>query len=345
MKNINIVELIEKNPIMKFPNITNNKLAEKIKQNFTMHEQKQFITLFYCYLNYDKTSDYIIDLDDIWKWLQFPNKANAKILLSKYFIQDQDYKFILDPNIKQKKEGRGGHNKETIMLNIQTFKKFCIKAGTSKSNEILDYFIKLDEIINETLVEQAQEFTCYVQNLNIKVEQDKVLERHNFIIEKFGTACPVLFLVKVKSNYDSTFVIKIIGNKNGIGTQNFIEKQKSKFEQYIYLDCFMVQQAKEFETFLHNHQEIKPSGITNFKSYESDKGFFLIGKQLAYKRLIKIINENISNYNNTSNKSIINKDTKTDIQIVQSDNCAIKELVEINKKLFDKVERLYQRIG
>ena len=37
MKNINIVELIEKNPIMKFPNITNNKLAEKIKQNFTMH--------------------------------------------------------------------------------------------------------------------------------------------------------------------------------------------------------------------------------------------------------------------------------------------------------------------
>ncbi len=350
MKNINIVELIEKNPIIKFPNTINNKLLEKIKQNFTQHEQKQFISLFYCYLNYDKTKDFIINLDDIWKWLQFTNKANSKILLQKHFVQDIDYKFIIDPNVKQKKEGRGGHNKETIMLNVNTFKKFCLKAGTSKANEIHDYFIKLEETIYQTLIEQSQDFTTQIQNLNIKVEQDKVIERHNFIIDKFSSAGPILYLVKVKSNYDSTFIIKIISSKSGIGLENTIQEQKSKYEQYIILDCFLVQKSKDFETFLFNHHEIKPSTINNFKGSESEKGFFLIGKLLNYKRLIKIINENISNFNNISDKLIIdkliieNENTKQPIQsnqiTQQNDNYLIKELIEKNKKLFDKVERL-----
>jgi len=31
---------------------------------------------------------------------------------------------------EQKKDSRGGHNKEIIMLNIKTFKLFCIKIPT-----------------------------------------------------------------------------------------------------------------------------------------------------------------------------------------------------------------------
>ena len=35
----------------------------------------------------------------------------------------------------EQKQGRGGHNKETILLTIKTFKLFCIKAETTKANE------------------------------------------------------------------------------------------------------------------------------------------------------------------------------------------------------------------
>jgi len=44
---------------------------------------------------------------------------------------------------------KGGHNKEIIMLNIARFKKFCLKAGTKKADEIHEYYIKLEETLHE----------------------------------------------------------------------------------------------------------------------------------------------------------------------------------------------------
>ena len=120
MENINIVEFIEKNPINTLTITYNNKLLEKIKNNFTKDEQKLFITSFYCYLKYDKTKDFIINLDDIWEWLGFHQKVKAKMLLQKYFKENIDYKFLLCQTAQQNKKGSGGHNKETIFLKLHT---------------------------------------------------------------------------------------------------------------------------------------------------------------------------------------------------------------------------------
>ena len=107
----------------------------------------------------------MINLDDIWEWLGFSKKYHAKYLLEKQFIIDKDYKILLpklrqqdfmkknDDEIipypkKESKSSHGGHNKETIMMNITTFKKFCLKAGTKKADEIHDYFIKLEESLH-----------------------------------------------------------------------------------------------------------------------------------------------------------------------------------------------------
>jgi len=43
---------------------------------FTNFEQQMFISTFYCYLNYDKTIDFVVDLDKIWNWLGFSSKYN-----------------------------------------------------------------------------------------------------------------------------------------------------------------------------------------------------------------------------------------------------------------------------
>ena len=63
MQELNIVELIEKNPITKLSSTYNNKLLNKIKQNFSSFEQQIFVSSFYCYLNYDKNIDFVVDLD------------------------------------------------------------------------------------------------------------------------------------------------------------------------------------------------------------------------------------------------------------------------------------------
>ena len=131
-----IVDLIENNPITKLSTTYQNKLLTKIKTKFTENEQQIFVASFYGFLNYDSKMDFVINLDDVWKWVGFSSKANSKHLLEKQFIIEKDYKLLLTKLPEQTLQPRGGHNKETIMLNIQTFKRFCVKAGTKKADEI-----------------------------------------------------------------------------------------------------------------------------------------------------------------------------------------------------------------
>ena len=92
MEELNIVELIEKNPISKLSSKYNNKLLNKIKEKFSDFEQQLFVSSFYCYLNYDKTLDFVVDLDNVWKWLGFTQKFNAIRMIEKHFKIDIDYK-------------------------------------------------------------------------------------------------------------------------------------------------------------------------------------------------------------------------------------------------------------
>ena len=90
---VDIVNLIETNPITKLNGNYQSKLIEKVKIHFTDYEQQMFVASFYCYLNYNKT-DFVIDLDNIWKWIGFNQKYNAKYMLEKNFIIDINYKIF-----------------------------------------------------------------------------------------------------------------------------------------------------------------------------------------------------------------------------------------------------------
>ena len=81
---VDIVNLIESNPITKFSGDYQSKLVEKVKNQFTNYEQQLFLSSFYCYLKYDTKNDFVIDLDNVWKWLGFSQKYNAKCVLEKY---------------------------------------------------------------------------------------------------------------------------------------------------------------------------------------------------------------------------------------------------------------------
>jgi len=101
---VDIVNLIESNPITKFNGNYKSKLIEKVKNNFTSYEQQLFLSSFYCFLKYDNKIDFVIDLDNIWKWLGFSQKVRAKELLEKFFTINKDYKFLLSLEGKQKKQ-------------------------------------------------------------------------------------------------------------------------------------------------------------------------------------------------------------------------------------------------
>ena len=88
MTTLDIVSLIENNPITRLSNSYQSKLITKIQNNFTNDDQQLFVASFYAFLNYNSNTDFIIDLDNVWKWLGFGQKDSAKKVLEKFFIID-----------------------------------------------------------------------------------------------------------------------------------------------------------------------------------------------------------------------------------------------------------------
>jgi len=164
----NIVEFIEQNPLSRLNTSYQNALINKIKSEFNDEEQKLFVTSFYCYLNFNPLTDFVIDFEDVWKWCGFSRKDHAKRILDKHFIIDVDYKVAL-PKLGERKN-EGGFNKEKITLNIRTFKKYCLKSNTDKSNEIHNYYIKLEEILQETLLEQTDELQMQLEKSHQEIQ-------------------------------------------------------------------------------------------------------------------------------------------------------------------------------
>lgn len=64
--------------------------------------------MFIFLLNYNSKLDFVIDLDNIWKWLGFSKKNRAKELLEKHFLLNDDYKCLFSLE-REQKTGSGGH--------------------------------------------------------------------------------------------------------------------------------------------------------------------------------------------------------------------------------------------
>ena len=101
------------------------------------------------HLNYGD-NDFVVDLDSIWKYIGFTRIDNAKALLKKNFTKDSDYIVCESaPAIAGGIQIMHENNKcvkEKIMMTIDTCKKLCMKAGTKKSDEVINYYVKLEKV-------------------------------------------------------------------------------------------------------------------------------------------------------------------------------------------------------
>jgi hypothetical protein len=189
--NLDIVALIQNNPINRLNPIYNKKFVERIGKSFDNNEQQLFLASFYTYLNYDKERDFVIELNKVWKWLGFGRIEECKRVLVKHFTKDTDYKIIkkseLQPapptcgaafyeekNSNTKKNlGGAGLNKETILLNVKTFKKLCLKSNTKRADSIHDYFIRLEEVLHDILLEEAEDLQTQLSQKEKELEKTK----------------------------------------------------------------------------------------------------------------------------------------------------------------------------
>ena len=205
-QSINIIKIIEENPSSKLSKPYEGKLINKLKDNFSTTEQQLFISSFYCYLNY-KSDDFVIDLDDIWVWLGFSRKNDSKKLLEKKFNLETEYKIVLRQPPQNLK---GGRPSEKIMMTIKTFKKMCLTAATSKSNEIHEYYIKLEETLHELIDEESNEL-----RLQLEQKENELLETKEELLEK-----EVIFEIHEEKNAKRIKLLELKTCKKGERTEN-----------------------------------------------------------------------------------------------------------------------------
>jgi hypothetical protein len=349
MEQLNIVELIESNPMTKLSSDYNVKLLTKIKANFSDFEQQLFLTSFYCYLNYHPTNDFVIDLDDVWKWVGFSVKIKAKTLLEKYFKENIDYKKSLCDSVQQTKHIKGGKNIQKIFLNVKTFKLFCIKAETKKADDIHEYFMKMEEIIQETINEESSELRLQLQQKNKvleNVEKDKEQLKEDTIIEQFPVNTQCIYIGKIdnktlgkpNSKMYHESVIKF-GQSNNLADR--VKCHKKTFDNFILYNAYKVKNKIEIENAIKKHPILQKrlrlittekDDITHRELLALDDDEFTIEKVEQYiKEIIKQNEYNIENYNLLLKKNI---DQETEIiQLKQELNKREKQLLDTTSKL------------
>jgi hypothetical protein len=254
MESFNIVELIENDPITKLSTTYQNKLLTKIKAKFTETEQQLFVASFYVFLKYDSNTDFVIDLDDVWKWLEFSTKQKAKMLLENHFVKDKDY--ITSPNqpVKQSDHARGGQNKEIFMLNVSTFKRFCLKAGTKKADDIHDYYIKLEETLHEVVQEESAELKTQLEQKHIELEKsEKTAEkiREKTLLEQFGRNTQCVYYGSIDNVSDTNERLLKFGNSNNLAGR--VSQHKETYTNFRLLNAFKVDNKLQVENEMKEH--------------------------------------------------------------------------------------------
>ena len=342
MSSLDIVDLITNNPITKLSDTHNNKFLEKVKKNFNEYEQQIFITSFYSYLNYHKTEDYIIDLDNIWKWLGFNSKFNSIRLLEKFFILDKDYKYfashlgeaknvnekdykiLLDSSIKQKNieitnkqnfaphasgaknKGSGGHNIQKFYLNIKTFKSLCLKAQTKKADEIHEYYIKLEELIQEVLEEEATEMKNKLlikDNIIKNANQDKYKTIEKTLISQFPVNTECIYFGTIDNTNEKGEKLIKFGHSNNLPLR--VQDHHKTYNNFILRDVFKVHNRQEIENTIKAYSKIKNhmrtieiNGKNKNEILAYDETYFTINRLSKYiKDIISEKTYSIENFN------------------------------------------------
>jgi len=175
-----------------------------------------------------------------------------------------------------------------------------------------------------------------------KLLQQKILEREKILLKEYATIGSIVYVVKVKNLENGQYVIKIGESRKGISLR--YNEHKSKYDECLLLDCFSVQRSKDFESFLHNHEQIRGNKVKDLPGHETELELFLIGKHLSYSTLLNIINNNMKYFNDkdTSKLELEIEQLKLMLEMKQThnENPLIQELIKSVKQLSNKIDHL-----
>jgi hypothetical protein len=112
------------------------------------------------------------------------------------------------------------------------------------------------------------------------------------------------------------------------------------------LDCFQVNKSKDFESFIH--EKFRSYKVNNLANHESELELFLIGKELTYSQVLKLIKGNIDTFNGQDTSKLELEIERLNILLemkqTNNENLLLHELIQSNTQLFSLVKQLSNKI-
>lgn len=309
-----------------------NDLTDLLVQNFNTEDQKLFVQSFRMYLEHgDDDTKFVISLDDIWEWLGYKKIQDVRNLLIKHFSENTHY-VLLTPERKQNinTEHRGGHNKQLIMLNVNTFKKLCMKASTSRANDICDYYVKMENIMHRYMRHKLFE----TQKIQIQYQQELdnnhnkiAMGRHHYLVKTYRDKKAV-YVMRMQSFNNGSYVIKI-GKTNNIKER--LEKLTAEYRcKPVITDIYESENPEKFETFLHRHSDIvkrKYTGVVNDTKASTE--CYLIKNDREYKAVIALMEKHQHQFQ--TDKDLLRLQIERENQVLERERLALaRELVSMS---------------
>jgi hypothetical protein len=309
------------------------KLIDKLRHHFSEEEQKLYVANLFLYLNYHPVDDFVVNLENVWKFIGFSNKANAKRLLKQHFTENRDYKISL---IRTDERVHGGQNLETIMLNINTFKKLCLRSNTDNADKIHDYYVKLEMVYNDLVKEQLREQQNVIEEQKTLVKEQKNIiknkeseyqqkskdDKHQFLIDKFKSK-KCIYLAEIDNDK-----IKI-GSTNDISVRK--NNLKDVFGKCLFTDFFECKYYREVEQniLVAVREHIYRKKIKDHLSKEVVQ----LSEQFNYNQLVGIVKKEIQSYDKymfwkeSTSTNYINKDNYSEIiDLLKENNVILKNI-------------------
>jgi hypothetical protein len=231
------------------------------------------------------------------------------------------------------------------MLNIDTFKKFCLKACTKKADQIHEYYIKLEETLQEVIQEESDELKLQLEQKdklleNTKLEKAKLREKT--LLEQFpnNTQCVYYGIIDNLSNDDEPLIK--FGNSNFL--KNRVTSHRETYTNFVLINAFKVENKLQIENALKNshffYQRQRTITLKNKKFLE-----LLTIKDTTFEEIDKIIKEIIISIEYSPENYIKLLEENKQLKEINKTNeamlltCENKRLKEENIKLLKKYNK------
>jgi len=304
----------------KFKNLLNEKLTED--------EKKIYNKNFELYLINDDDTKFIVNFDDIYKWSGFTRKDNAKKLLTNKFIIDKDY--IINKEISTL---RGKYNNEIIMLNVSTFKCFCIINETEKGKLFQMYYLKLEKIFNECNKIYLNESLEQINDLKKQLNETNYQKHHTLI--NAHQRKRLVYIMKLQTFANNSFIIKIGETMDIKERVQDINKIFNLSVEVLY--CFPCEQNYEFEQFLHKHKKLLACKYTEvINNTTKSNEVYLIKSEEMFNTIVRLAQKNVK-YFISNNIKLIN--AQKELEIIKQRNIILDSIKDDKQLLLETREK------